>query len=156
AFHALMYTGLSSRNISPAAVGSSGSQGNASKSSSDWPALSRAGGCEWLSIALIWLISSSSPGSGMSCELLCPNNERETKIMAAERSVVFIGTPASALSHQPPGHRKHHPASEPKHPAGESKDFTPSWIAMPPSQLGKPRSSRRYRKSCSSFDRAGR
>src|SRR5215472_1216859 len=46
-------------------LGSSGSQGRASKSSSFSCSPTNLGGCEWLSIALIWLISASSCGSGV-------------------------------------------------------------------------------------------
>src|SRR6185437_1252620 len=56
--------GLSARLLSAGAVGSSGSQGRASNSSSFWPAATTAGGWEWLSIALMPLIALRSAGSG--------------------------------------------------------------------------------------------
>src|SRR6478672_8720300 len=60
-----MYCGLSVRVIVVGSFGSRGSQGRASKSSSFSPAATNFGGCEWLSMALILLISASNWGSAV-------------------------------------------------------------------------------------------
>src|SRR5260221_10041035 len=60
-----MYCGLSGRVMVVASLGSSGSQGRASRSSSFSPAATNFGGWEWLSMALILLISASNWGSAV-------------------------------------------------------------------------------------------
>src|SRR6478736_3483087 len=60
-----MYCGLSGRVTVVGSFGSSGSQGSASKSSSFSPGATNFGGCEWLSMALILLISASNWGSAV-------------------------------------------------------------------------------------------
>src|ERR1051325_7692534 len=60
-----MYCGLLGRVMVVGSLGSSGSQGRAAKSSSFSPRATNFGGCEWLSMALILLISASNWGSAV-------------------------------------------------------------------------------------------
>src|ERR1041385_262087 len=65
-------------------LGSSGSQGRASNSSSFSPEDTNFGGCEWLSMALILLISASNWGSAVCARSV------EARKMKARVTVVFL------------------------------------------------------------------
>src|SRR5579864_33050 len=76
-----MYCGLLGRVMVVGSLGSSGSQGSASKSSSFSPGATNFGGCEWLSMALILLISASNWGSAI-CARSVETRKRQTSATA--------------------------------------------------------------------------
>src|SRR5205807_10119518 len=83
AFHAARNWGFSGRPMVVGRLGSRGSQGRASKSSSFSPGPTTLGGWEWLSMALILLISASNCGSGDWARATPPreSNNSEIKIL---------------------------------------------------------------------------